>query len=153
MAEETKIKIRDPKQYKIDYLGLIQGNISRMAGNSALMKGFAATMAVAVLGLCTSKATEWYHIVIAILPVFAFVRLDVFYLQLEKRYRNLYFLVAEDLIDSPHFALDLKTPALQPYKEQINEDAGFLRTLRSVSVWQFYIWFFLLAIALIIFVI
>jgi hypothetical protein len=135
-----------------EYLGLIQATISRMAGNSAIMKGFAATLIAAMLGMSVAESVEWYYLLIAIIPLLAFIRLDVFYLQLERKYRNLYTLIAEKQVDCPHFVLDLKSPILKDHQESINQNAGFWKTLCSVSVWQFYIWFIALAVVLMIFI-
>lgn len=148
MAEANQY--RDVQQYRIEYLNLIQGNVARMAGNSALMKGFAATMIAAMLGMCVSNSIKWYYIAIMIIPLLAFVRLDIYYLQLEKRYRNLYALVAAKDVNWSHFALDLKHPELEAHKMKIKENSGFFRTLFSVSVIQFYVWFIILAVLLII---
>ena len=141
---------RDIRQYRIEYLNLIQGNVARMAGNSALMKGFAATMMAAMLGMCISDSVKWYYIAIMIIPLLAFIRLDVYYLQLEKRYRNLYALVAAKDVDWSHFSLDLKHPELKAHQAKIKANSGFFRTLFSVSVIQFYVWFIILAVLLII---
>jgi hypothetical protein len=72
MAEANQY--RDVQQYRIEYLNLIQGNVARMAGNSALMKGFAATMIAAMLGMCVSNSIKWYYIAIMIIPLLALVR-------------------------------------------------------------------------------
>ena len=144
--------IRDTRQYRIEYLNLIQGNVTRMAGNSALMKGFAASVMVAMLGMCTADSVKWYYIAIALVPLLAFVRLDIYYLQLERRYRNLYTLVAGKHVDWSHYALDLKHPELKAHKEKIYKDSGFFKTLFSVSIIQFYIWFIALAVVLIVFI-
>lgn len=151
MGESTR-NIRNDDQNHIGYLTLIQGNISRMAGNSALMKGFAATLVAAMLGMCVSETVEWYYIVITLVPIFAFIRLDIFYLQLERRYRNLYVIIAENQYLNARYTLDLKSPILQKYRTEIYSNSSFLKTMCSVSVWQFYIWFIALAIALIIFI-
>lgn len=152
MSQTEKSLVKDSKQHQIEYLGLIQNNISRMAGNSALMKGFAATFVAAILGMCVSESVKWYYILAAVVPLFAFIRLDIFYLQLEKRYRNLYALITEKQIEDHHFALDLKAPVFEKHKKAIYQDSNFFKTLCSISVWQFYIWFIALAVALMIFV-
>ena len=123
-----------------------------MAANSALMKGFAATVMASMLGMCVAESVKWCYIAATILPLLAFIRLDVFYLQLEKRYRNLYSLVIEKRAFNDYYILDLKNPALLKHKEVIYKDTGFFETLRSVSVLQFYIWFVILTIVLIIFI-
>lgn len=140
------------EQDHIGYLNLIQGNIARMAGNSALMKGFAATMIAAMLGMVVSESAQWYYIAISMFPVLAFIRLDIFYLQRERRYRNLYNIVAENKYLDFKYTLDLKSPYLKEYQDAIYKKTGFIKTMCSVSVWQFYIWFIALAVALIIFI-
>lgn len=152
MANSVSIPVKDSKQHLVEYLGLIQGNIARMAGNSAIMKGFAATFMAAMLGMSVTESVNWYYMLLAVIPLLAFVRMDVFYLQLEKRYRNLYALVAEKKIEEHHFALDLNATVFEPHKKEINKDSGFLKILCSVSVWQFYILFVAIAVALIVFI-
>ena len=151
MAKATSINVTESaKHYKFEYLNLIQGNISRMAGNSALMKGFAATILAAMLGMWLADNVKWYYIVVAFIPVLAFIRLDIYYLQLEKRYRNLYELVAEGKIGEHNFSLNLKGQTLSKHKELINKDSGFFKTLVSTSIWAFYIWFLVLVVVMIV---
>lgn len=141
------------KQDHIGYLNLIQGNITRMAGNSALMKGFAATVLGSMLSMCGMDNFKCYYIAIALVPLIAFIRLDIFYLQLEKRYRNLYTIVSNDRNQHQwDYVLELNSNKLKKYRNDIYDDTDFCNTLRSVSVWQFYIWFIVLAIVLMIFV-
>lgn len=144
--------IKNKEQDHIGYLNLIQANIARMAGNSALMKGFAATMLATMFGLVVSEFVKWYYIAILLVPLFAFIRLDIFYLQLERKYRNLYAFVTENRQYNFKYSLDLKNPIFKEHKSVINKKTGFLRTFFSVSVFQFYIWFVALTIILIIFV-
>ena len=144
--------IRNYEQDHIGYLNLIQGNIARMAGNSALMKGFAATMIAAMLGMAVSESVKWYYIAVSLIPVLAFVRLDIFYLQRERRYRNLYNLVAENDNLNLKYTLNLRSSKLENYKNTIYKDTGFVKTMCSVSIWQFYIWFIALAVAIIFFI-
>lgn len=144
--------IKNKEQDHIGYLNLIQANIARMAGNSALMKGFAATIVATMLGMAVSGSVKWYYIAILLIPLFAFIRLDVFYLQLERRYRNLYAFVTENRQYNFNYSLDLKNPAFKEHKNLIYQKTGFIRTFFSVSVWQFYIWFIALTIILIIFI-
>lgn len=144
--------IKNKEQDHIGYLNLIQANIARMAGNSALMKGFAATMLATMFGLVVSEFVKWYYIAILLVPLFAFIRLDIFYLQLERKYRNLYAFVTENRQYNFKYSLDLKNPIFKEHKSVINKKTGFLRTFFSVSVFQFYIWFVALTIILIILV-
>ena len=148
---DSTTNFSNKEQDHIGYLNLIQGNIARMAGNSALMKGFAATMIAAVLGMSVSESVQWYYIAISMIPVLAFIRLDIFYLQRERQYRNLYNIVAENKYLNFKYTLDLNSPQLKGYRDAIYKNTGFIKTMCSVSVWQFYIWFIALAVALIIF--
>ena len=137
-------------QQHIDYLNMIQSNICRMSGNSAIMKGFAATVIAAMFGMTVAECVEWYHLLIAFVPIFAFIRLDIYYLQLEKKYRNLYALVAVNAFNPYFYALDLKAEVFKDKQVELNKDAGFWKMLLSVSIGQFYIWFISVAVVLII---
>lgn len=128
-----------------DYLNMIQGIINRMAGNSALMKGFAATVFAALLAVAKE---EWYYTGLSILPLLGFVILDVYYLRLEKKYRNLYALVAEGKVKNTNYTLDLRNKVFRPFQKEINANAGVCKTLFSVSIGLFYIWFLVVAIIL-----
>jgi len=152
--ESDKTLVRNDDQNFFGYLSLIQGVVTRMAGNSALMKGFAATLIAAMLGMSIVETIKWYYIAIAVIPLIAFIRLDIYYLQLERRYRNLYKLIAsnQDLVYVVRCTLDLKSPDLEKYKEEIKKNSGFFKTAFSASIWQFYVWFIILAFGLIIFV-
>ena len=152
MSDLREVSVKDKGQIQADYLGLIQGNISRMASNSALMKGFSATFMTAILGMSVAESVEWYYILIATIPMIAFIRLDIYYLQLEKRYRNLYSLVINKKINSNYYVLDFNAPVLEKRKNELFKNSGFFKTMCSISIWQFYIWFIALAIALIIFI-
>lgn len=145
-------KFEERTHNRIEYLGLIQGNISRMAGNSAIMKGFAATFMATILGMSVSETLKWYYVLIAVISLVAFIRLDIFYLQIERRYRNLYALIADQTIDDHRFALDLKSPFFERYKKEIYKNSSFFKILCSISILQFYIWFIIIAGALIIFI-
>lgn len=149
--KDSTTNFSNKEQDHIGYLNLIQGNIARMAGNSALMKGFAATMIAAMLGMSVSESVQWYYIAISLIPVLAFIRLDIFYLQRERQYRNLYKIVAENKYLNFKYTLDLNSPQLKGHRDEIYKNTGFIKTMCSVSVWQFYIWFIALAVALIIF--
>lgn len=152
MSDLREVSVKDQGQIRADYLGLIQGNISRMAGNSAIMKGFAAAFMAAILEMSVAESVKWYYILAAAIPLIAFVRLDIYYLQLEKRYRNLYSLVINKKINSNYYVLDFASPVLEKRKKELFKNSGFFKTMCSVSIWQFYIWFIVLIVALIIFV-
>lgn len=70
------------------YLEIMQGNIERMATNSANCKAWMVTIVAAVMALqCSVDALNGW-ILLGILPVVLFWYLDVFYLHLERGMRN-----------------------------------------------------------------
>jgi hypothetical protein len=73
----------------VEHLKLIQAVITRMAGNSFLLKGWSISL---VAGLCALSKAEtdgsYAWIALGVVVVFAF--LDAFYLALERAYRALY---------------------------------------------------------------
>ena len=129
---------------KVTYLNMIQGVITRMAGNSAIMKGFASTIIVAVFGMMVTEIVKWYYLLIALIPMISFVYLDIFYLKLEKKYRNLYALIAQPKIYIEHYySLDLRYDAFKKYKNEINNGTKTYQLIFSHSIAGFYGWFIL----------
>lgn len=70
------------------YLGMLQGNIERMAANSANCKTWMVTIVSAMMALqCTVDDLNGW-ILLGILPIVLFWYLDVYYLHLERGMRN-----------------------------------------------------------------
>ena len=136
---------------RASYLNLIQGVVSRMAGNSAIMKGFAATTIAAMYGMCVAECVKWYYLIVAFIPLIAFIFLDVYYLQSERRYRNLYNLVAEKEIPPGLLYLNLCNPYFDKFKSKINKNTGIFKTLFSISIIGFYAWLIAVGIAVVLF--
>ena len=82
----------------VEHLKLIQAVITRMAGNSFLIKGWSVTL-VAGLGAIAKTQNEAGVAWIAAGVVVVFAILDAFYLALERAYRDLYQRVAADSPD------------------------------------------------------
>lgn len=74
---------------RIKHLEFIQSAISRMAANSALLKGWSVTVATALFALAAKDANPQLA-GLAIAPALAFWMLDAFYLRLECLFRELY---------------------------------------------------------------
>lgn len=91
---------------KIAHLGFIQGIITRMGGNSFLLKGWSVTLVAALFALA-AKDTNKHYLVLAYFPVLMFWGLDAFFLRTEKLYRKLYDQVARNEIASEHFTLTI----------------------------------------------
>ena len=131
----------------IGYLNLIQNNISRMAGNSAIMKGFSATVITAIIALehsdlCLST------VVLCGIVLMAFVVFDTLYLQLERKYRNLYNEVAEGNIPIYKYYMDLNNSFFDEYRSILNQNCSFWQCLISKSILSFYACFLLCIIVL-----
>lgn len=71
------------------HLQMIQGVISRMAGNSFMLKGWAVTLISAVFALAAQGANPRIAFV-AYLPAVTFWLLDAYYLWQERLFRRLY---------------------------------------------------------------
>ena len=74
---------------KVKHLEFIQAAISRMAGNSFLLKGWTATLAGSLLAL-TFKEADRKYVLLSLLVILVFWSLDSFYLSHERRFVALY---------------------------------------------------------------
>ena len=86
---------------KLAHLEMIQAVITRMAGNSFALKGWAVTLVAGLFALSGKDANQFYYLVTYI-PIVVFWYLDAYYLCQERMYRNLYEKVrklGEDEID------------------------------------------------------
>jgi hypothetical protein len=73
----------------VGHLQLIQAVITRMAGNSFLLKGWSVSLVAGLSALTKAEADASFGwIALGVVVVFAF--LDAYYLALERAYRKLY---------------------------------------------------------------
>ena len=84
---------------KKEHLKMIEDIITRMASNSFQLKGWAISLISAILVFANLK-NETSFIWVAVLPIIVFWILDAFYLQLERKYRELYKMVQQDYINN-----------------------------------------------------
>lgn len=101
----------DDSQRTVEHLKLVQGVVTRMAGNSSQMKTWAVSLVTAAFifsGL--SDDPHWLIAVGGCVPVVAFWMMDARYLHLERCYIKLYNAVATDASDK-HFDLDYRSYA------------------------------------------
>ena len=82
------------------HLEFIQGAISRMAGNSFLLKGWNAAVAAGLFAFAAKDCNAKIAI-IALIPGFAFWSLDAYYLQRERLFRRLYDAVRQGHVKEP----------------------------------------------------
>ncbi len=116
MCEQAKID-------KKEHLKMIEGIITRMANNSFLIKGWTVTLIAALLIFADTKNNMCF-IWIAIIPIIIFWYLDSFYLQLERKYRQLYSFVQQDYINA----------FKQDYKEQVQIFDMNIKTIKVTNI-------------------
>jgi len=71
------------------HLELIQAVITRMAGNSFLIRGWSVTLVSALFALA-AKDAERAFVVVSYFPCVMFWWLDAYYLSQERKFRSLY---------------------------------------------------------------
>ena len=106
-------------------LQMIQAIIARLAGNSAALKGFAVTIATALLGIAINTHRTSYAW-LAAYPVIILGLLDAYYLALERSYRKLYNEAAGD--GDADWGLAARKLTI----------ADVAKSVGSPSVWAFY---------------
>jgi hypothetical protein len=85
---------------RLKHLEIIQQVITRMAGNSFLLKGWSVTLLSAILAIAV-KDSLYRMIWIAFLPVLMFWMLDGYFLRQERLYRKLWDCVRIEDQDKP----------------------------------------------------
>lgn len=116
-------------EVKIAHLTFIQGVINRMGTNSFLLKGWSVTVIAALFALASQGANNMF-VIIAYLPALMFWGLDAFFLHQEKLYRKLYEKVAEDIVSSDKFTLNVSSYA--------SETDSYLKVLFSKTLVSFH---------------
>ena len=83
--------VSDESQHTVAYLQMVQGVITRMAGNSAQMKTWTVSLVTAAY-VFSGVASDPHWLIGAggCIPVIAFWAMDAKYLHLERCYRKLY---------------------------------------------------------------
>ena len=113
MKEERKNILNDDDR---QYIEMLQGNIERMAGNSANCKTWMVTIVSALIALqCSIDDSNWW-ILLGILPIVLFWYLDVYYLHLQRGMRNLEIDFLNMLRDKDFEMYEKKLFNFNPYK-------------------------------------
>lgn len=79
---------------KIKHLEMIESVVQRMADNSFKLKEWTVAM-VGIIGALSAQGTDKRFFLLVSIPMLAFWFLDSLYLQLERKYRELYNYVRE----------------------------------------------------------
>jgi hypothetical protein len=115
------------------HLNITQSVIQRMAANSALCKGWCIALVSAILVIVADKGKPQYTL-IALVPTILFFLLDVYYLSLEKRFRESYNSFIRKLHGGKLVADDLFAVSPSKYAAKAVREA-----LGSFSIWLFYL--------------
>ena len=129
------------------HLGILQGVINRMSSNSNSSKAWCVTLVSALLVVVADKNKPDYAL-IAIIPTLLFFALDVYYLVLEKGFRDSY----NDFVHKVHNKT-LNIEDLFSVKPTGNMCEHISKSICSYSVWGFYLPLIILIIVTRIFVI
>lgn len=119
---------------KIKHLEMIEAIIERMAKNCFQLKGWTMTL-VALLGALGTQGSEKKFMLLAFIPLIGFCFLDAYYLQQERKYKQLYKNVAEKDENDINFSMDtgLITGSTSEMKHLC-----YYKCLFSISVIVFY---------------
>jgi hypothetical protein len=95
------------------HLDMLQAVISRLAGNSFSIKGWAVAL-VAVLGGFAAKDADSRFVLALWLPAVCFWGLDAFYLRQERLFRSLFNAASAPASTVPVYSMDTR-----PYSKQV----------------------------------
>lgn len=131
---------------KIKHIEMIEVIIERMAKNSFQLKGWSMTL-IALVGAISVQGADKRFILLAFIPIIGFWILDAFYLQQERKYKQLYKnIVAKD---ENQIDFNLDTSIVTGTKKEIKKLCLY-RCIFSITELCFYP---IIAVALIILVV
>lgn len=115
------------------HLGITQSVIQRMASNSASCKAWCIALVSAILVIIADKGKPDYAL-IALIPTILFLVLDAYYLALEKAFRDSY----NEFIEKLH-SKSIHSSDLYVFSPKCSLFKAFIKSLRSFSIWPFYL--------------
>lgn len=133
MNTEKLLKLDETSPSVQGHLGIIQNVIQRMGTNSTASKTWCITIVAALLVVIADKNKPNLAL-LALFPTLLFGGLDVYYLALEKGFRNSY----DDFIRKLHMQA-LTANDLYSLEPKGNIWILQLQALRSFAVWGFYV--------------
>jgi hypothetical protein len=120
---------------KIQYLQMIQANISRLSNISFGIKGFMVTFVPFILSYQRLDQEVRFCLMCFLIPL---TLTDIYYLRLEKRFRVLY----NNVIKNKH-VVDFRLEP--PRKHELTKDEdSIINCLKSPSIYLFYTPFFII---------
>lgn len=118
---------------KIEHLKMIQGIITRMNTNSFQVKGWTITLISALLALYANSKKVTY-IFIALIPVLIFWFLDSYYLQQERKFRELY----NEIVNAENYGTDIKEFEM-PIGKFKDCKCCIIKTVTSITILPLYL--------------
>lgn len=115
---------------KIKFLEMIQSLITRMSTNSFMLKGWAVTLVAGTFALSNTETNNLFFL-IAYVPIILFWFLDSYYLQLERKYRELYNEISEKTNDEIDFKILV-------FQSKVESKTCFYQSLFSCTEIGFY---------------
>ena len=111
---------------KIAHLEMVQAVITRMAGNSFLIKGWSVTLVAALFALAAANTSPLF-VYLAYFPTFMFWALDAYFLRQERLFRKLYDYVRTSEEAAADFSMNT-----QPFAKDVADTwcVAFSHTLR-----------------------
>jgi hypothetical protein len=113
---------------RIKHLEFIQAIVTRLSGNSFLIKGWAITVAAAFYAYVATHL-NWRVALVALLPSCAFWYLDSYFLWLERLFRCLYNDVRKAEVATEPFSMDTR-----PYRST----GTLIKAASSPAIWPLY---------------
>jgi len=123
---------RDNFQAVQVHLEITQSVIQRMASNSSSCKAWCITLVSAILVIVADKEESRFALV-ALIPVLLFFVLDIYYLALEKLFRNSFNLFMDKL-----HSKGISSKDLYVVTPKGNKLKAYFRSLTSFAIWPFY---------------
>lgn len=110
---------------------MIQEIIKRMASNSFLLKGWSITLVAAIFALAAKDSNQKFFL-ITYIPLIIFWMLDTYYLQQERKYRNLYDKVRNLEDEEIDFSMKITSDLL-------SDKTTYVKCFLSISECIFYL--------------
>ena len=115
------------------HLSILQNVIERMASNSTSSKAWCITIVSAMLVVVADKNKPDFAL-LSLIPTFLFLALDTYYLAMEKGFRNSYNVFVRKIHEHT-----LTLEDLYSVKPEGNQSKLQLESLKSFSIWGFYL--------------
>ena len=100
---------------RIVHLQMVQAVITRMAGNSFLIKGWSVTLVAALFALAAANTSPLF-VYLAYFPSFMFWALDAYFLRQERLFRKLYDYVRTSEEAAADFSMNT-----QPFAKDVGD--------------------------------